>query len=173
MGGRAHGVGKEFAYDEALAFLRSALVESAGNARAFERRAGGRPTQLSPRAWRELSEIELQLTNVLENVIRSELRETPWNGWLRLRAQALGCRGALGAEQRLIQRVHRRCVDAPLEQWRDARPQLEGVLWPFFVDRTQYLANTLALALDEPAPYRPLIWHPGRREFTRSRPRGA
>ncbi len=43
--------------------------------------------------------------------------------------------------------------------------QIEASLWPFFVKCTHHLANTCALALDEPSSYPAIFWHPGRGEF--------
>ncbi len=152
-------------YDATVRVLREALVEAEGNARGFAVRARGRPELLSSHTWRELAEIEDFLAQRLEAALRNELRVVPHTAFTRIRAHWRGLWGGLASEQGLVRRLLHASTHSPVEAWRAGAPQLEAVLWPFFASRTQYLANTLALALDEPAPSPALIWHPGRREF--------
>ncbi len=152
-------------YEETVRVLRGALVESEGNSRGFAVRARGRPELVSSHTWQELAEIEDLLAQHLEAALRSELRVVPHTAFTRIRAHWRGLWGGLASERALIRRLFHESTHSQVEAWRAGAPQLEAVLWPFFVSHTQYLANTLALALDEPAPSPPLIWHPGRREF--------
>ena len=152
-------------YDASVRVLREALVEAEGNARGFAVRARGRPELLSSHSWRELAEIENLLAQRLEGALQSELRVVPHTAFTRIRAHWRGLWGGLASERSLVRQLFHQTSHSQVEAWRAGAPQLESVLWPFFVSRTQYLANTLALALDEPAPSSPLIWHPGRREF--------
>lgn len=153
------------AYDETVRLLRAALVEAEGNARAFTIRGRGRPELVSSRSWHELSEIETLLAQHIEKTLRGELRVEPRSALTTLRAHWRALRGGLAAERSLARRLFRENTGSRVQSWREQAPQLEHVLWPFFVARTQHLANTFALALNEPAPSPPLIWHPGRREF--------
>ncbi len=152
-------------YDETVRVLRAALVEAEGNARGFGVRARGRPELVSSHSWRELAEIEDLLAQQLEAALRNELRVAPHSAFTRMRAHWRGLWGGLASERALMRRLFHESRHSQVATWRAGAPQLEAVLWPFFAARTQYLANTLALALDEPAPAPPLIWHPGRREF--------
>ena len=158
-------MGEALGYEQALRALRGSLAQVAGNARAFAIRARGRPALISGHSWAELAQIEQLLAAKLEAVLRRELRAEPWSGFARLRALARGIRGGLEGERSFARRLLEEARAHPVERWRSGTPQLEETLWPFFSARTRYLANTLALALDEPTPHRPLIWHPARREF--------
>ncbi len=152
-------------YDETVRVLRAALVEAEGNARGFHIRARGRPSLVASRSWRELGEIEVLLAQRIEAALRRELRVDPRTALTRIRAYWRGLWAGLASEWSLVRRLFRENTQSQVQTWRAQAPQLEPVLWPFFVARTQYLANTLALGLDEPAPCPALIWHPGRREF--------
>jgi hypothetical protein len=154
-------------YDETVRVLRASLVEAAGNAWAFGLRSRARPTLLSSRAWQELGAIEAVLVQHLEAALRRELRVEPRPLATRLRMYGRGLCAGLAGERSLVTRLLRESLRSPVQAWREAAPQLEAALWPFFVARTQYLANTLALALDEPTSFSTLVWHPGRREFHR------
>jgi hypothetical protein len=129
-------------------------------------RARGRPELVSSRSWAELAEIEALLGARLQAAIRQELRAEPLTPVVQLRALWRALRdGLLAAEARLVRRQLRAAASHPVASWRSGAPQLEADLWPFLEARTHYLANTFALALDEPAPFAPLIWHPGSRSF--------
>jgi hypothetical protein len=159
-------VGESLDYDATLRVLRKALGEAAGNARGFGMRAGGRPELLSSRIWSELSEIESILGGHLQGAIQQELRAKPWTPAVQLSALWRTLQnGLLAGEARLIQRQLRAASSHPVSAWRRGAPQLEPSLWPFLEARTHYLANTFALALDEPAPFPALIWHPGTQSF--------
>jgi hypothetical protein len=152
-------------YDEVVALLRRALAEAGGHARAFELRARARPQLLSGRSWHELAVIEALLAERLRRALVHELRVEPWTFGVRARAGASFVLGALVPESRAVRRVFERTRAHPVERWRAGAPQLEQALWPFYSARTRYLANVTALALSEPAPYPPHLWHPARREF--------
>jgi hypothetical protein len=158
-------VAEALGYDEAVAVLRRALAEAGGGARAFEIRARARPQLLSARSWHELAVIETLLAERLATALSRELRVSPWRFTTRARAGVRFVSGALVPEARAVRGVFERTRAHPVERWRAAAPQLEATLWPFFSARTRYLANVTALALSEPAPYPPLLWHPARREF--------
>lgn len=159
-------MGEEVGYEDALRALRASLAEAAGNARVFAIRSRGAPRLLSAHSWGELAEIETLLVRELVLALRNELRVEPWSYATRLRAGWRGVLGGLRPEAGLVAGLLRELLEHPVERWRAGAPQLEAGLWPFFSARTRYLANTFALALNEPAPHAPLIWHPGRREFT-------
>lgn len=155
-------------YDEALRALRGALVEAAGNARVFALRARRDGRLMRARDWAQLSEIEARLERDLADTLRLELHADPWP-WVTLtRAIYRGLWLALLGEERLVRGLFESARRHPVEDWRAGAPQLEASLWPFFVDRTRYLANTLALALHQPAPFPALLWHPGQRQFKRA-----
>ena len=156
---------EELSYDDALHVLRGSLAEVAGNARVFALRARRGGGLLSARDWAELAEIEARLEHDLADTLRLELNVDPWTWSGQTWALYRGVWLALHREPRLVRGIFESARQSPVEQWRAAAPQLEASLWPFFADRTRYLANTLALALHEPAPFPVLIWHPGRRAF--------
>jgi hypothetical protein len=159
-------VGESLDYDATLRVLRRTLGKVAGNARAFGMRARGRPELISSRTWAELAEIELLLVAQLQTAIRQELRAQPLTPLVQLSALWRAFRdGLMGGEARLVRRQLHAASSHPVASWRRGAPQLEPSLWPFLEARTHYLANTFALALDEPAPFPPLIWHPGSRSF--------
>ena len=143
------------------------LAEATGNARAFAVRARGRPRLLSARAWGELAEIEARLSALVEDVLRGDLRAEPWSLPMRYRAGFGAVVGALRGEPGLLQSLLERARSQPTSSWRRGAPQLEEGLWPFLAERTEHLANTAALALNEPAPFPPLVWHPGRGAFAK------
>ena len=157
---------RSFDYAETLRVLRDTKVQAVGNAWAFGVRAGSSPSLLSPHAWRELGEIESLLEHTLRDVIRRELRAEPAPYFSFLKARWRGLRVGLGNEDSAVRRLLSELTQSSVDQWREGAPQLEASLWPFLTDRTHYLANTLSLALSEPAPYPAMIWHPGRREFS-------
>ncbi len=159
---------EELSYDDAVLVLRGSLVEAAANARVFALRArrGGR--LLTARDWAQLAEIEAGLEHDLADTLRLELHAEPWTWLARTGAIYRGAWLALQREPRLVRGMFESARNHPVDRWREAAPQLEASLWPFFADRTRYLANTLALALHEPAPFPALIWHPGRRAFRRT-----
>ncbi len=152
-------------YDQVVRLLRSALAQSSGNAWAFQVRSRGRPNLLSGPTWRTLCEIERLLVARVEQALRQDLRVEPRPWQIALSGQLRGLRIALAAERGTVRRLHDEAVRARVSSWRERAPQLEARLWPFFTERTQYLANTLALALNEPAVFPALVWHSGRREF--------
>ena len=154
-----------FDYDRAIQLLRRSLIETAGNAQAFAIRARGRPKLVSARNWAELAEIEARLARDLDDTIRLELRVGGFTFIGRALAFYRGIWLGLQSETWVVNKLFRDAAEHPIEQWREASPQLEASLWPFFVKRTHHLANTLALALDEPSPYPIIFWHPGRHEF--------
>ncbi len=158
-------MGEGLDYDGALRLLRELLCEAAANTWAFRLRARRSPTLLSERGWMELAEVESRLRHCLEQGIRHELRTDAWTYLLRVRTVARGLRLALVGERAVVERLRHTSACAPLEAWRRGAPQLEQRLWPLLVPRTHHLANALSLALNEPAPFPPLIWHPGRGEF--------
>lgn len=163
--GTLAAVADELGYDETLRALRRSLVVATGNAQAFGIRARGRPSLLSARGWAELAEIEAVLAQHLVQALRRELRAEPLSFWGRTAAMWRGIAGAVAPERSFVARLFRSASAHPVESWRAGAPQLEADLWPFFSARTHHLANALALALNEPAPYPPLFWHPGAREF--------
>jgi hypothetical protein len=152
-------------YDETELLLRNSLVEVSGNARAFALRSRAGARLVSKRSWSELAQIEAQLERDLADTLRLELRSEPWSWLARTRALGRGLGLGITSEAHLIRVLFERVRAHPVERWREDAPQLEASLWPLYVARTHYLANTLALALDEPAPYPALIWNPHRREF--------
>ncbi len=152
-------------YAAAVRVLQNALLEVAANARGFALRAQGKPTRLSARNWHELAEIEAFLSYQLEQNLRREMKATPWSPFRQMRAMFQGYWIGFGDEEARIRRAHQLVVASPVERWRAGAPQLEASLWPFFQDRTHYLANTFSLALNEPAPFPTLIWRPDRRAF--------
>ena len=156
---------EQFGYDDVLRALRSSLVDAQANARAFALRARGRPALVSIRAWGELAAIEVRLARDLADCVRLEMREEPWTLAGRASAVLRGLRRGLVGEERLVMRLFRDTRSHPVERWRATAPQLEASLWPFFVARTHHLANAMALALNEPAPFPAVYWHPGRLEF--------
>ena len=156
---------QDLGYDATLRIVRAALVTAEGNAWGFQVRSRGAPKLLSRRAWQELCEVEGFLVSALREVLRRELRVEPQTLLMRLRTGWRCLSVALVGEQNVIVRLLGEGVASPLETWRRDATQLEASLWPFFVSRTQHLANVCALALDEPAPFPPLIWHPGQRQF--------
>ncbi len=156
---------EELRYDDAITALRKALMEARTNARAFAVHARARPRLLSARTWAELAEIELLLARRLEQALSRELRVAPWTPLDRVRTWLGGLFGGLRPESRLVGELWRATLAHPVERWRTGTPQLEESLWPFFVSRTRHLANALALAQNEPAPYPQIFWHPGRRQF--------
>lgn len=156
----------ELSYDETIRALRRALTEAGAHARAFSVRSRGRPKLISARTWGELGEIEALLVGALEEILRRELRAEPWTLPTRSRTGARALWESLRGEEALVRALFDKARRHPVHEWRRGAPQIERTLWSFFVARTEHLANTLALALNEPAPYPPLLWHPGRREFT-------
>ncbi len=157
-------MGDDLSYNEAIAVLRGSLIEASGNARAFAIRSRGRPSLLSARTWEQLAQIEARLARDLEDTLRLELHTEAWTWLARTRAFYRGPRLGLLGEERLVRELYRSAARHPVDLWRAGAPQLEASLWRFFSARTHYLANTLALALNEPAPHPALIWNPGRRE---------
>lgn len=147
-------------YEAAIRVLRGSLLEAGVNLRAFDVRSRGRPRLLTARDWAELAGIEALLAARLEQALARELRVEPWTWPGRVLAFWRGVAGGLAAERAFAASRLRAATEQPVEQWRAAAPQLESTLWPFFSQRTRYLANTMALALDEPAPYPPLVWLP-------------
>ena len=159
------GLENELSYDDAVAVLRGALVEVSGNVRVFAIRSRLGAGLLSGRGWAELARIETKLERDLEDTLRLELRAEPWSWWMRTQALYRGLWLGLHGEPRLVRGLFDNARTHPVEQWRQGAPQLEASLWPLFVARTHHLANILALALDEPAPFDALFWHPSRQEF--------
>ena len=159
-------------YDATLHLLKRALIEIHGNAIAFLRRGQRSPSRaphtLSPRTWQELATIEALLSRDLEDCIRLELHEEPWNPWAHIFTVFGGLWRSFGSEEKLLRSLHASLSSLPLDQWRTGAPQLEPSLWPFFANRTPYLANTAALALNEPPPYPTLIWLPRERKFRKA-----
>jgi hypothetical protein len=115
----------------------------------------------------ELAEIEAILAADLEANLRRELRVEPWTMAMRYRAGLGAIVEALRGEEGLVGALLDRARRQPTDRWRQGAPQLEESLWPFLAGRTEHLANTLALALNQPAPFAPLLWHPGRQQFSR------
>ena len=157
----------ELTYDETVRALRAALAEVSRHTRAFAVRSRARPRLVSARTWAELAEIEAVLAFGLEETLQRELHVAPQTLLVRARTGARLLAESLRGEEGLVRALFGRARTHPVRDWRAATPQLESTLWPFFVARTDYLANTLALALNEPAPFPLLLWHPGRHEFTR------
>jgi hypothetical protein len=155
----------EFAWDDAVRALRGALAVSRANVRAFGMRAAGRPGLLTPRQWAELAAIEERLAALLTDALRRELRVEPWTFTSGLRALARTARDVALGERAQVERLLAESRTHPVEDWRAAAPGLEKPLWSLMRGRTRHLANTAALALNEPAPYPPLFWHPARGEF--------
>jgi hypothetical protein len=153
--------------EDAQGILRSALCAAAANARAFATRSQLPRGLLSQRSWSELADIEADLAGRLEQTLRRELRTDPWTASTRLHRWLRAQRDVWSGERPTLKRQLREATDLPVERWRAAAPQLEPALWPFFAQRTQHLANSMALGLGEPAPFPAIIWHPGRREFRR------
>ncbi len=160
-------MGEPLSYDDAVRVLRRGLVESSAHARAFAVRAKGRPKLISARSWQELAQIEALLSRVLAETLRHDLRVDPFTYGVRAVSMLRRIRESLRGEERLVQGLFTETRSHPVRQWREGAPQIKGELWSFFEARTEYLANTFALALNEPSPYAPLVWNPGRQEFTR------
>ena len=158
-------MGDDLSYNEAIAVLRGSLIEASGNARAFAIRSRGRPRLLSARTWEQLAQIEARLARDLEDTLRLELHTEAWTWLARTRAFYRGPWLGLLGEDRLVRALYHTATTHPVDLWRAGTPQLEASLWPFFSARTHYLANTLALALDEPAPHPARIWNPARQAF--------
>ncbi|MCP4007289.1 MAG: hypothetical protein GY725_24160 [bacterium] len=156
----------ELEYDEVVRHLRAALVETTRNTRGFSVRARGRPELLSPQAWLELAQIEALLAHQLEQTVQRELKENAWSPLRQMQALFGGLFDGVIGEQSLVTRVAAAAARHPVDQWRAGNPQLEQSLWQLFSNRTHYLANTTALALNERAPYPPIVWNPGRRSFS-------
>ena len=154
-------------YDETVRALRRSLAESNGNARAFSLRSRGAPVLLSGRSWEELSSIETLLAALVEQAIQRQLKIEPWTTgpWVASLAR-VARNGLFGGERSVVARILGETRSHPVDGWRAGAPQLETSLWPFFVDRTRYLANTMSLALDERAPYPPRVWNPRRQGFS-------
>ena len=144
--------------------LRRSLAESSGNARAFSWRSRGKPQLLTARSWAELAGIEALLAARVEQAIQRELRTDPWTTgpWIASLVR-IARNGLWGGERSVVARTFAETRAHRVETWRQQSPQLEASLWPFFVDRTRYLANSMALALDERTPHPPLVWNPRRR----------
>ncbi len=157
----------DLGYEDAVRIVRRVLADAAGNARAFSIRSRGRPRLVSARTWAELAEIEAILSAILEESLLRELRVAPWTLGMRYRTGFAAIGGALRGEDGLVRSLFGRARVQPTAEWRAGAPQLEGTVWPFLEARTEHLANALALALNEPAPFSTLIWHPGRQEFQR------
>lgn len=157
---------RPISYDETIVLLRGELRNVARNARVFALRSRGRPTLLGARSWAELAQIEAELQDLLQHTLQLELHVDPWTRWGRSGTALGSFIDSLASERRLLQRLFAGALHHPVEHWRAGVPQLEDALWPFLSARTRYLANTLALALDEPAPFPPLVWQPRRRQFT-------
>ncbi len=157
---------RDLAYDEVIVVLRRELRRVARNARVFGLRSRARPALLGARSWAELAQIEAELQDLLEHTLRLELHVEAWTTWGRSVGAFGSFVGSLVSERRLLTRLFAEAIHHPVDRWRAGVPQLEDALWPFLSARTRYLANTLALALDEPAPFPPLIWQPRRRQFT-------
>ena len=155
----------DIGYDEIVGLLRRELGRVARNARVFALRARARPALLSPREWALLAQIEAELQDLLQHTLQLELHAEPWTSGRQLGSLVGGLLDGLRGERPLLARLLREAAGHPVAQWREGAPQLQD-LWPFFEARTRYLANTLALALDEPAPFPPLVWNPRRREFS-------
>jgi len=157
-------------YDEAVQICRRGMIDAAANAQGFALRAArGAKGQVSAATWSELAQIEQILLPRLERALRQELRVPPWPFPSRPQAHGLGLWRGLGPESAVAPRLFLAAASGAVDRWRSSAPQLEGVVWPFWVERTHYLANTLALALNEPAPYPVLMWHPRQREFRGAR----
>ncbi len=156
----------DLGYEEVIGLLRRELRSVTRNARVFGLRSRARPSLLSARSWAELAQIEVELKDILEHTLRLELHVEPWTAWGRTAVAIGSFVDSLAGERRLLTRLFGAAAHHPVERWRAGVPQLEDALWPFLSGRTRYLANTLALALNEPAPFSQLIWHPRRREFT-------
>ena len=156
---------RDIGYDEIVGLLRRELGGVARNVRVFALRARVRPTLVSPREWTLLAEIETELQELLQHTLQLELHVDPWTMRRQLGSMLGSLIGGLRGERPLLLALLRDAADHPVERWRAGAPQLQD-LWPFFAARTHYLANTFALALDEPAPFPPLVWNPRRREFS-------
>ena len=154
-----------FDYDAAVRILQRALTAATANVRAFGARAYTGHGLISARGWNELAEIEAQLAPLLHAALQRELRTEPRPALARVHAWLRGERDSWSGERTLIGRQLREACSWPVAAWRAGNPQLETGLWPFFQGRTQHLANQMALALHEPAPYPAIVWHSGRREF--------
>ena len=163
---KSPGAPRDLGYEEVVALLRRELRGVARNARVFGLRSRARPSLMSARSWAELAQIEVELQDILEHTLRLELHVEPWTGWGRTAVGVGSFIDSLADERRLLTRLFGTAAHHPVERWRAGVPQLEDALWPFLSGRTRYLANTLALALNEPAPFAQLIWHPRRRQFT-------
>jgi hypothetical protein len=154
-------------WDETVAVLQGVWVELQSNARAFQTRARGRPALLSAHQWGELADIEALTLPQLERALRSELHVEPGGTTAQVRIAMGSLRDGLRSERALLEALARRPSAHQIESWRAGTPQLEGSLWPWLADRCQHLANAVALALSEPAPYTVVIWQPRERRFQR------
>jgi hypothetical protein len=155
-------------YDEALAVLRGQLVAARANASVFGSLArAGSGGLLSPRGWAELADIEAELARQLEQNLRRELRADPFPVLSAGRAFLRQTVDRFSPERALAQRRLTETRELPLSRWRAGIPQLENGLWDFTIGRSHHLANTLALALNEPAPFPVVVWQPARRQFRR------
>ena len=153
-------------YDEAVRVCRRGLIEAGANAQGFALRAArGGSGRVSAATWSELAQIEHLLKPRLEQALRRELRVEPWPFPTPLQASLMAFWRALAPEGLVARRLFLNAASGAVDRWRTGAPQLEGLVWPFWVERTHYLANTLALALNEPAPYPILMWQPRQREF--------
>jgi hypothetical protein len=161
----APGPPQAFDYDAAVRVLQRSLTAATANARAFGARTYTGHGLISARGWNELAEIEAHMVRLLRAALQRELRTEPRPLAARVRSWLRGERDSWSGERSLIARQLREASSWPVAAWRAGNPQLEAVLWPFFQSRTQHLANQMALALHEPAPYPAIVWHPGRREF--------
>ena len=163
---------EELTYDATLALLKRSLLEIHGNAIGFLRRGERRPSNadiaLSPRSWQELATIEALLARDVEDCIKLELHEEPWSPWSHMGTVFRGLFLSIGSDEKVLRKLHADLADHPVDHWRAGAPQLEASLWPLFANRTHYLANTVALALNEPPPYPTLIWLPRERKFRKA-----
>ena len=165
-GGTARAVGLD--YDEAVRVLRRRLVSSHATASAASSRAGRQDGEVSGRTWSEIAEIDALLVLQLETALTRELRATPWPGLSRARAFYAGIYRGFRGERDLALQLFEEARDEPVGAWRARAPQLEASLWPFWEDRNHFVANSLALALSEPAPFPAVIWISRERRFRRA-----
>jgi hypothetical protein len=168
MASSADPGGAELGYDEALAVLRALLVAVRANTAVFASLSrSGQGGLLSPRGWAELAEIEAELARQLDLNLRRELRAEPFPPLCTLRVLLRETLDRFSPERSVILRRMAETRDLPLARWRAGSPQLENGFWDFAIGRSHHLANTLALALDEPAPFPVVVWQPARRQFRR------
>jgi hypothetical protein len=161
------GAPRRLGYDEVVRELRVALIACTANAQAFAARRHLARDRISARTWSELAQIEARLAKRLHSALQSELRAQPWTFAARVRATVRSLRDEWSRERPLLVRRLREAQALPVAAWRAGNPQLEARVWPFLQNRTEHLANALALALNEPAPFPPIVWHAGRQEFLR------